>query len=95
MYSLLPTKEFRKSLKRIRVSGTFKKQGEEDLRIIIGSLSQGIALSASYRDHQLTGKLSAYRECHVKGDLLLIYKIDKVGDIVLLVQIGSHSYLNL
>ena len=39
------------------------------------------------------GELFGYRECHIKGDLLLIYKIEKENLILILVDIGSHSQL--
>jgi len=41
----------------------------------------------------LTGKLKGYRDCHVKPDLVLIYKIE--DDILLLsaYRISSHSNL--
>lgn len=49
-------------------------------------------LAESYRDHALTGEWEGCRECHIKPDLLLIYK--KAGhDRLILVRIGSHSEL--
>ena len=42
----------------------------------------------------LFGKLVGCRDCHIKPDLLLIYR--KTGDDVLeLVRLGSHSELGL
>lgn len=47
---------------------------------------------SKYRDHALIGDWSGYRECHLKPDLLLIYK--KVEQSVLqLARLGSHSEL--
>ncbi|MBU4536784.1 type II toxin-antitoxin system YafQ family toxin, partial [Patescibacteria group bacterium] len=37
---------------------------------------------AKYQDHSLTGKLSIYRECHIKSDLLLMYQIKKINQIL-------------
>lgn len=43
-------------------------------------------------DHALSGNWSGYRECHLKPDLLLIYR--KQGSNVLrLARLGSHSEL--
>lgn len=42
-------------------------------------------------DHPLKGQWSHHRECHVKPDLLLIYKTDK--EYLYLERIGSHSEL--
>lgn len=60
---------------------------------IINRLADGEILEPKYCDHQLTGKLKAYRDCHIKPDLVLIYKIEK--DILQLsaFRIGTHSKL--
>jgi mRNA interferase YafQ len=45
-----------------------------------------------YRDHALAGEYTAHRECHLKPDLLLIYK--KPDETRLrFVRLGSHSEL--
>lgn len=46
---------------------------------------------ASFKDHHLTGKLSEYKECHLQGDVLLIYT-DK-DDTVSLLIIANHDEL--
>lgn len=49
-------------------------------------------LLPSKRDHALSGNWISYRECHVRPDLLLIYrKVD--ANILQLVRLGSHSEL--
>ena len=50
-------------------------------------------LPAEWRDHKLNGKLSGLRECHVKGDLLLVYKIreESYCEVVVCVKLGTHS----
>ena len=60
---------------------------------IIEKLSKGEVLEQKYNDHKLKGNYSEYRECHIKPDLLLIYK--KKEDILILtyVDLGSHSEL--
>jgi mRNA interferase YafQ len=48
-------------------------------------------LPAEWFDHELQGEWSDHRECHVKGDLLLIYQ---VGDRhVTFVRLGTHAEL--
>lgn len=49
-------------------------------------------LLAAFKDHQLKGKLSAYKECHLQGDVLLIYT-DK-DDTVNLLVIANHDELH-
>ena len=56
-------------------------------------LTEGTPLPTSYFDHELTGEWSGYRECHIKGNLLLIYQIRDEVLILLLAEIGSHSQL--
>ena len=58
---------------------------------VVSNLLNGIKLNEELLDHQLTGNMKDYRECHLKPDLLLIYNI-KSGDLNL-VAIGSHSEL--
>ena len=48
-------------------------------------------MKEKYCDHDLKGKWLGFRECHIKPDLLLIYK--KRDNCIQLVRIGSHSEL--
>ena len=60
---------------------------------IIWQLANNEELASKYKDHALIGSYKGFRECHIKPDLLLIYK--KQNEILLLtcVEIGSHSEL--
>nr|WP_078055556.1 type II toxin-antitoxin system YafQ family toxin [Rappaport israeli] len=42
-----------------------------------------------HKDHALTGHFIGFRDCHIKPDLVLIYKI--VDDVVELHYLDSHS----
>ena len=44
-------------------------------------------------DHPLTGDWADHRDCHIRPDLILIYR--KHDDILELVRLGSHSELGL
>jgi mRNA interferase YafQ len=49
-------------------------------------------LEPRHRDHDLSGDWAGYRECHIKPDLLLIYR--KPDTVTLrLARLGSHSEL--
>jgi len=50
---------------------------------------------ARYKDHPLSGEWSHFRDCHIKPNWLLIYKVDgKVdGEDLYLVCTGTHSDL--
>ena len=46
-----------------------------------------------YRDHQLNGNLSDFRECHIEPDWLLIYQIIDEKLILSATETGTHSDL--
>ena len=48
-------------------------------------------LPPELRDHKLIGNYQGRRECHLAGDWLLIYKLQK--DAVIFERTGSHSEL--
>ncbi len=56
---------------------------------VISTLQKGIAHEAKYVDHALVGNWNGFRDCHIKPDLLLIYRTDK--DYLQLARIGSHN----
>ncbi len=85
---VFPSKQYKKSLKRVLKSGKVKIK--EIDTVVDFLLSEGI-LPAKYRDHSLAGEYIGYRECHIKPDLLLIYKKDKNILFLILKDIGSHS----
>lgn len=70
MREIVATTQFRRDTKRIR------KQGRDldELRAVARRLAVGETLEDRYRDHRLKGEWSAYRECHVRSDWLLIYR---------------------
>ncbi len=49
-------------------------------------------LPTHYRDHALSGDWNGFRECHIKPDLLLIYKKPD-EEFLQLARLGSHSEL--
>lgn len=53
----------------------------------------GEALEERYRDHALKGEYTSYRECHIKPDLLLIYRVNEGILELFLAATGSHSDL--
>lgn len=58
---------------------------------VISALQRGESLAAKYADHPLSGQWYGYRDCHIKPDLVLIYRVHP--DVLQLVRIGSHSEL--
>ena len=43
---------------------------------VIKQLQLNKSLLAKYADHSLSGDWQGYRDCHIKPDLVLIYKTD-------------------
>ena len=92
MYQIIRTRVFERSYKKLKQSGA-KRQIITDVQNVIGLLALGKPLAIKHHDHELTGYFTGYRECHVRADLLLIYQIDRGNLILILVDVGSHSYL--
>lgn len=65
---------------------------ESNLKTVLVALLNDQPLAAKYRDHDLNGDWSGYRECHVKPDLLLIYRKSDTRTLRL-ARLGSHSQL--
>ena len=93
MYQISQARTFRRALRKLKKSGTLTSGVAADFTIAINTLREGKSLPARYRDHALSGEFKGYRECHIRGDLLLIYQRDDSGMWLDLVDIGSHSYL--
>ena len=82
---------FKRDFKR-ESKGQHRATLDTDLKPVIDTLVFDQPLAASYRDHGLTGEWAGCRECHIKPDLLLIYKKEE-EDKLILVRLGSHSEL--
>lgn len=89
MLILEPSTRFKKDVKRLRKSQSFK---ESELEHVIKTLMHEKTLEAKYLDHPLKGgDWDGYRDCHVQNDIVLIYKL-KNGRL-LLTRLDSHSNL--
>ena len=85
------TAQFKRDYKREK-RGRHRTTLDNDLLTIIQALVTDANLPESVHDHSLTGNLKDCRDCHIKPDLVLIYrKID--DDTLELVRLGSHSEL--
>ena len=71
-----------------------QQKRREDLNLLddlIRVLVKEEPLPPRNRDHPLQGDYKGYRECHIKPDWLLIYKVE--GDSIYFVRTGTHSDL--
>ena len=100
MRKIEPTTAFKRDFKR-ESKGQHRAVLDTDLKQVIAALAADMPLEAKHRDHALTGDWKPYRDCHVRPDLVLIYRlIDGDGteenpDLLVLARLGSHSELNL
>lgn len=88
-------------MRAIDVTNQFKRDAKKHyLSLITPSWTEAIyclcndlPVPARYKDHQLTGNLKDFRDCHIKPDLVLLYR--KTDDALELVRLGSHSELGI
>jgi mRNA interferase YafQ len=85
------TNAFRRDFKREK-RGRFGRELEQTLTTVVQLLADSKVLLDRYRDHALGGEWSDHRECHIKPDLLLIYRTHN-DEVLQLVRLGSHSEL--
>ncbi len=82
---------FKRDYKR-ESKGQYRVGLDDELVPILVALAKDETLESRLRDHDLSGNWSGYRECHIKPDLLLIYR--KPNSTTLqLARLGSHSQL--
>ena len=72
-----------------------KKRGKDISKLIsvLLLLASGDPMPPKCRDHQLSGNMSDFRECHIEGNWLLIYQIFEDTLILSASGTGAHSYL--
>jgi len=83
------TKAFRRDWKRER-AGMHGRRLDALLQGTVTSLASDLPLPAAARDHQLLGEWQDHRDCHLRPDLLLIYRKPDAFTLQL-VRLGSHS----
>lgn len=87
MYQIFRTTSFKKDYKKL------SQKNKNILKEVIIKLANNEILEEKYKDHKLIGDYIGCRECHVKPDLMLIYRIDNQVLELALVRIGNHSDL--
>ncbi len=82
---------FKRDFKR-ETKGQHRATLDASLKHVLVALATDQALDGRCRDHDLSGDWAGYRECHIKPDLLLIYRKSDSGTLRL-ARLGSHSEL--
>jgi mRNA interferase YafQ len=89
MFYLKTSKRFKKELKSFKHDKDLLSTLESVLDILI----TGKALPKEYHEHPLFGEFNGCYECHLRPDVLLIYKKDNKELLIQILRIGSHSDL--
>lgn len=93
MRTIERTGQFKRDFKR-ESKGQHRLTLQSELTAVIVALANDQALDPRHRDHGLTGDWKDHRDCHIKPDLVLIYRLPDEGRLQL-VRLGSHSELGL
>lgn len=100
MRKIETTTGFKRDFKR-EGKGQHRAVLDTELKLVITALANDGQLAAKHRDHALAGDWKDYRDCHVRPDLVLIYRLmngdgtDGNPTRLVLARLGSHSELDL
>jgi mRNA interferase YafQ len=85
------TSRFKRDYRREK-SGHHGKKLDNLLMEVVDMLAADKPLPRRNLDHSLTGEWSDHRDCHIRPDLVLIYRKPDAASLDL-VRLGSHSEL--
>ena len=90
-YDVVYSTKFKKSLKKIQK----QNKNISELLDVIDILAAKEELDPKYRNHKLIDDKNYQNcyECHIRPDWLLVYQYDDNGQLLLLMNTGSHSEL--
>ena len=87
------TSRFRRDYNREK-AGRHNRYLDAELLKAVNMLSKDERLPRRYFDLPLSGEWSDHRDCHIRPDLILIYRMPDETSLEL-VRLGSHSELGL
>lgn len=87
------TKDFLNDWQRLSKTGRYNMEKIKEVMLLL--IANDEPLAAEWKDHELKGNWSGFRELHVGGDFLLIYKIHTIAkfETVYFTRVGTHSEL--
>lgn len=89
MLKLESTSKFRRDVRRLHRRGYDLSL----LESLIDRLAREETLEPQYRDHPLSGEYSGSRECHIRPDWLLVYRVDRRRLVLIEQRTGTHADL--
>ena len=93
MRTIEHTGQFKRDVKR-ELKGRHRATLSGDLAAVLERLACDLPLEVRHRDHALIGDWHDHRDCHIRPDLVLIYRLADTATIQL-VRLGSHAELGL
>jgi len=87
------TTRFQRDYRREK-SGRHSKKLDAQLMEVVNLLAADTPLPRRNFDHLLSGECNDHRDCHIRPDIVLIYRKPN-DDSLELVRLGSHSELGL
>lgn len=91
MRTISYTGQFKRDYKREQ-RGRYRAVLDDLLSDVVEALASDQPVAARCKDHPLSGEWQDHRDCHIKPDLVLIYRKPDAGSLEL-VRLGSHSEL--
>jgi mRNA interferase YafQ len=82
---------FKRDYKKVR-AGEHGRYVETELSDLLNLLVSDAPLLPRHRDHALGGDWAGFRDCHVRPDVVLIYRKPDAATLEL-ARLGSHSEL--
>lgn len=80
---------FRKDWERYNRAGRHDMNRLKEVMMLL--IAADDPLGPEWLDHSLTGEYNGSRECHIGGDFLLIYELEK--NVITFARIGTHAEL--
>lgn len=93
MRTIKRTSQFKRDYKR-ETRRRYSVTLDDSLLKVVKLLVMDIQLPECMHDHLLIGNWKDHRDCHIKPDLVLIYRKPDTNTLEL-VRLGSHSELGL
>lgn len=81
------TKDYKRDLKKLATQPEILLSVE--MVEVMNCLFNGLPLPEKYKDHALSGNWQGFRDCHIKNDLVLIYRKTEEG--IIFTRLNSHS----